>query len=93
MALSEDGELEMKTAGLLQPLGRVGRPEEIAAAIHFLASEDCGFITGQALAVDGGKTAGPASAMLNVLSGHVIRERHAALATNSSERESHESER
>lgn len=38
-------------------LRRYGRPEELAAAIVFLASEEASFITGQALAVDGGNTA------------------------------------
>ena len=36
------------------PLGRVGLPEEVAAAIAFLASPAAGYITGQALHVDGG---------------------------------------
>ena len=36
------------------PLGRFGKPTEIAAAIVFLCSEDASFITGQVLAVDGG---------------------------------------
>ncbi|MFG2234894.1 SDR family oxidoreductase [Streptomyces sp. NPDC048723] len=36
------------------PLGRLARPEEIAAAVCFLLSDDAGFITGQTLCVDGG---------------------------------------
>jgi meso-butanediol dehydrogenase / (S,S)-butanediol dehydrogenase / diacetyl reductase len=43
------------------PIGREGQPEEVAAAISFLLSDDAGFITGVALPVDGGSTAGIAS--------------------------------
>jgi NAD(P)-dependent dehydrogenase (short-subunit alcohol dehydrogenase family) len=39
------------------PMGRQGTPEEIAAAVAFLASDDATYITGHALVVDGGLTA------------------------------------
>ena len=39
-------------------LGRFGQPEEIASAAAFLLSSDASFITGHALVVDGGYTAG-----------------------------------
>ncbi len=38
------------------PLARPGEPEEIARVAVFLASEDCSYITGQTLVVDGGLT-------------------------------------
>jgi NAD(P)-dependent dehydrogenase (short-subunit alcohol dehydrogenase family) len=40
------------------PLGRFGQPDEIAAAILYLASDEAAFVTGVALPVDGGYTAG-----------------------------------
>jgi NAD(P)-dependent dehydrogenase (short-subunit alcohol dehydrogenase family) len=36
------------------PAGRVGRPEEVAAAVAFLVSEDAAYVNGATLAVDGG---------------------------------------
>lgn len=43
----------------LYPLGRVGEPTDIAAAIAFLVSDDAAWITGHTLPVDGGLLAGP----------------------------------
>lgn len=40
------------------PLGRIGRPEEIAAAVLMLVSSGCGYLTGQTISVDGGVSAG-----------------------------------
>jgi len=37
-----------------QPMGRLGRPEEIAALAVYLASDEAGFVTGQAIGIDGG---------------------------------------
>lgn len=41
----------------LQPLGRIGQPEEVAALIAFIASDEAGFITGSLQLIDGGYTA------------------------------------
>ncbi|MET9390548.1 SDR family oxidoreductase [Streptomyces sp. NPDC006624] len=48
---------DLEAVRRLYPLGRVGEPEDIAAAVTFLASRDASWITGTALVVDGGLTA------------------------------------
>lgn len=40
-----------------QPIGRLGRPEEIASMVRYLASDEAAFITGALMAIDGGSTA------------------------------------
>lgn len=44
----------MESLADMTPLGRIGRPEDIAGAVAFFASEEAGFITGQVLTSDGG---------------------------------------
>lgn len=58
--MQEAADPEERRAMLIarQPVGRLGTPEEIAKAILYLASDDASFITGSALVIDGGLTAG-----------------------------------
>jgi len=44
-------------AGREEPIGRIGRPEEIAALVVFLASDESSFVTGSLMVIDGGMTA------------------------------------
>ena len=53
--LSDERQAELAR---LTPLGRLGTPEEVAAAVAFLCSEAAGYITGAVLAVDGGMSMG-----------------------------------
>jgi NAD(P)-dependent dehydrogenase (short-subunit alcohol dehydrogenase family) len=54
---SQPGTLEKFAT--MYPLGRVGEPEDIAAAVAFLASDDAAWITGHTLPVEGGVLTGP----------------------------------
>jgi meso-butanediol dehydrogenase/(S,S)-butanediol dehydrogenase/diacetyl reductase len=50
-------------AGKLHAIGRIGQPEEVAAAVVYLVSDEASFVTGTLLTVDGGFSAGLAPAM------------------------------
>jgi 3alpha(or 20beta)-hydroxysteroid dehydrogenase len=62
-----DAELELVKT--LAPVGRIGQPEEVAALIHFLASNDASYVTGEAIGIDGGWLAGPSIALFEKIAG------------------------
>jgi NAD(P)-dependent dehydrogenase (short-subunit alcohol dehydrogenase family) len=55
----EMGDNELYAAGARIPMGRIGRPEDIAAVVAFLLSDDAGYMTGQSVAANGGSIMTP----------------------------------
>ena len=51
------------------PLGRLCLPDEVAALVHFLAADDCGYVNGQLINLCGGMTAGLNERAMNKLVG------------------------
>lgn len=58
MAMDEAPDMVERNANVFTLLGRIGKPQELAAAVHFMASDDASYVTGQTLLVDGGWSAG-----------------------------------
>ena len=58
LAEYDDPEVARRAMTATQPVGRMARPDEIAAAAAYLASDEAGFVTGVPFYIDGGWTAG-----------------------------------
>jgi len=65
-------QVEMTLATHLHPLRRIGRPEEVAALFHFLASDESAFITGLAIPIDGGLSAGIGLGVIEPMVGLIV---------------------
>lgn len=69
LSVAINGDALERSMKCLSPLGREGQPEEIAAAIHFLASDDASYVTGQNIFVDGGWSIGTTGATVEAILG------------------------
>jgi 3alpha(or 20beta)-hydroxysteroid dehydrogenase len=67
MARAKGGEAQLAMEHMQVPLSRIADPDEVAALAHFLVADDCRFINGQAIAVDGGFSAGVSIESYNAL--------------------------
>ena len=55
---AQEQSAELRIATKMMPLGRLCTTDEVAALFHFLVADDCSFVSGQAICIDGGMTAG-----------------------------------
>ena len=67
MAYAEGCETELAVMKVTAPLARMCKPEEAAALYHFLASDDCRYITGEDIYIDGGLKAGPSTQLIDCI--------------------------
>jgi NAD(P)-dependent dehydrogenase (short-subunit alcohol dehydrogenase family) len=58
LAMNEAPDMVERNAAVFTLVGRIGRPDELAAAVHFMVSDDASYVTGQTLLVDGGWSTG-----------------------------------
>ena len=76
MARAKGGEAQLAMEHMQVPMARIAQPSEIAALVHFLVADDCSFINGQAIAVDGGFGAGVSIESYNALAevgAHIVQ--------------------
>ena len=69
MALADGGEELLKVEATTTPLGRICEPEEVAALVHSLVASDCSFLTGQAINLCGGLSAGISDGVWEAVAG------------------------
>lgn len=74
MAYVEGCETELEVVGIITPLGRMCQAEEAAALFHFLASDDCRYITGEDIYIDGGLKAGHSDKKIEYILKAVMQE-------------------
>jgi NAD(P)-dependent dehydrogenase (short-subunit alcohol dehydrogenase family) len=67
LAAQANRESEVETLGSLAGLRKLIEPDEVAAAMHFLVSDDCPVVTGQSLVLDGGATAGVSPTLIELV--------------------------
>ncbi len=67
LAAQPSGDVEAGLIGTAAPLGRIVRSEEVAALIHFLAADDCPMLSGLALPIDGGMSAGMSLGLIDAV--------------------------
>jgi 3alpha(or 20beta)-hydroxysteroid dehydrogenase len=67
MAYAEGCETELMVMKIQTPLARMCKAEEAAALFHFLAADDCKYITGEDIYIDGGLKAGPANQLIEAV--------------------------
>lgn len=69
LELEEDSEAEVAAFSTITPLRRICEMDEVAATVHFLASDDCRYITGTSIVLDGGMRAGISTGLGEALLG------------------------
>lgn len=69
LAGQPSGDVEAGLIGIAAPLGRIVRPEEVAALMHFLAADDCPMLSGLALPIDGGMSSGMSLELIDTIVG------------------------